>query len=82
MKEMDPEILKTFENLGIEPGESVYYPPGSRPTKPWHEASDDALISVLKQWGPRTFAKVLDEIRKRKLLPENEIRAWLGLESA
>lgn len=80
MNTIDPDVRRAFDKLGIEPGKATYYPPGLRPKKTWSEATDSVLLTVLKHWGPETFPSALQEIRKRKLLPESEIRLWLGLD--
>jgi len=75
MIEPDAELLKTFAALGIEPGPMDVRQATHRPIA---EFTDEALLHWLMQLGGKSPPKLVEEVRKRKLMSEDELRRWLS----
>ena len=73
----DAELLRTFAQLGIEPGPAVLYDEGERPRTEFKDLPDESLLAWLRMLGGETPAKLVAVIRERELLSEAELRQWL-----
>jgi hypothetical protein len=78
MMVIDPELRRTFELLGITPEQETVYPPNERPRRKIEEMDDDAIVHWLRLLGAKAPSKLVEEIRRRKLMKESELRLWLG----
>lgn len=78
MIEPDEELMGVFQQLGIELLESRYISPEQRTTRKMSELSSEALLSWLRQLGPKAPDTLIDEVRTRKLMSEDELRRWLS----
>jgi hypothetical protein len=78
MIQPDDELIDVFQQLGIELLESRFISPEQRTTRKMSELSSEALLSWLRQLGPKAHVTLIDEVRKRKLMSEDELRRWLS----
>ncbi len=78
MIQPDEELMSVFQQLGIELLESRYISPEQRTTRKMTELSSESLLSWLRQLGPKAPDTLVDEVRKRKLMSEDELRRWLS----
>lgn len=71
--EDDKELLETFRKLGIVPaGKAVSYPPDKAPRIPMKDVSTEALLYALRFMGSSVTQWIVDELRRRNALPDDE----------
>lgn len=77
MSQTEQELRQVFEKLGIEILESTSLagPPATR--KKFSELSGEALLRWFRQLGPKSPDGLVEEIRKRGLVSDDELRLWL-----
>ncbi|MCC6573956.1 MAG: hypothetical protein IT462_09195 [Planctomycetes bacterium] len=70
--EKDKRMLETFRKLGITLGKATVYPPGKGPRIPFTEATTQSLLLWCRMLGEKTPPKLLEELRRRKAIPEQD----------
>ena len=81
MTEPDAELKETFAKLGIELVETAVLPQKQWETRPYSAADNAELLHWLKNLRGDSPPKLVAEIRKRRLLAEDELRLWLGTDT-
>lgn len=81
MTEPDAELKETFGELGIELVETVVHASRQGETRPYSEADNAELLHWLTNLRSDSPPKLVAEIRKRRLLAEDELRLWLGADT-
>jgi hypothetical protein len=78
MTKPDAQLLETLERLGIEPGDATVFGPEERPRRRFAELESHELLRWVRLLGPDSPDALVAEVRKRGLLPEPELRSFLG----
>lgn len=78
MTQPDDELKQVFQQLGIELLDSHVPSLDERQTRKLHELTDEELLRWIRQLGADSPAPLVDEVRKRQLMPESEIKLWLS----